>query len=369
MIKTAINIDKIKPYRAGMSIEDVKRKYNLVNLIKLASNENSFGPSPKVIEKLKKYSENAHIYPDGNCVSLKEKLSETLNIDTDNIIIGNGSNEIIELTYRTFLYKNEKVVSCFPTFSFYKISASTTNGKYTEIPLQNYKFNLDGIIECIDNMTKIVIICNPNNPTGTMVTKEEVENFIKAVPENVLIVIDEAYIEFANKDKAFKSVEFIKKYPNKNILILRTFSKLYGLASLRIGYGISNKKIISYLNRVRQPFNVNGFAQIAAFEALSDSYYADYILNEVKKGKIYLYKELKRLNIDYLESNANFIFFQTSQDNDIIFEEFLKRGVIIRSLKSFGYSKALRVTVGKMEENIKFIETLEKIINEKFKNG
>ncbi len=362
MIQPAINIQKIEPYKAGLTIEEVKKKYNLKKIIKLASNENSFGPSPKVIEKLKNFSQKAYIYPDGNSSLLKEKISSNIGLKSYNIILGNGSNEIIELIYRTYLNSGDKIISCYPTFSFYKICASTTNAKFLEVPLLNYKFNLNGILNNIDNKVKIVIICNPNNPTGTIVENFELETFIKEMPDNVLIVLDEAYIEFVNKNKNLDSINIIKKYPEKSIIILRTFSKLYGLASLRIGYGISNKIIIDHLNRVRQPFNVNGFAQVAALEALNDIEYANFVINKINEGKKFIYSEMEKLNVDFIQSETNFIFFKLNRDNNYIFDEFLKRGVIIRSLKSFGYNKALRVTIGTQEENKIFIDVLKEIL-------
>ncbi len=361
MLKPSINIENLKPYRAGMSIDEVKRKYNLSNLIKLASNENSYTPSERVVKALQELSKSPYIYPDGNCTELKKVLSAKLNITPENLIIGNGSNEIIELCYRTFLGKGEKVISCSPTFSFYKICCATTNGKYLEVPLKNNTFDLNAIYTKIDSTTKIIIICNPNNPTGTALSLSELENFFKKIPDNILLVIDEAYIEFS-KEK-YGAIDLIKKFPNKNLLILRTFSKLYGLASLRIGYGIANKTIIEFLNKVRQPFNVNAFAQVAAVEALKDEEHKNKVLNHIANEKIYLYRQFQKLNIPFIESETNFIFFETSEDNDKIFEEFLKRGVIIRSLKSFGYSNALRVTIGTSSENRKFINALQSIVN------
>ena len=364
MLKVNGNIECLKPYEPGKTIEEIKREYNLENIVKLASNENSFGTSPKAVEAIKNYAEKAYLYADGSCFKLKEKISKKLNISFEQLIIGNGSNEIIELILRTFIDKGDKIISCFPTFSFYRICAETTFGSYLDVPLLNYLFDLNKIYENIDSSTKVIIICNPNNPTGTVVGKNEFESFIDNIPDDLLVVLDEAYIEFVQENKRIDAVKLIEKYPNKNIIILRTFSKIYGLASLRIGYGISNEKIVNYLNRVRQPFNVNGFAQIAALAALEDSDFLEKTLNGVKKGKEYIYKEFNRLKIDYLESETNFIFFKLNYNNEEVFKKFLKKGIIIRSLKSFGYDNALRVTIGTMEENKKFIDELENILKE-----
>ena len=363
MLKVNGNILNLKPYEPGKTIEEIKKEYKLDNIIKLASNENAFGTSPKAIQALKNFSEKAYLYADGSCSELKSKISEKYEISDENIVTGNGSNEIIELIYRTFTDKGDKIISCLPTFSFYKIAAETTFGEYINIPLKNYKFDLDAIEERIDNKTKIIIICNPNNPTGTIVEKDKLERFLKNVSNNVLVVLDEAYIDFACKDKVFNTIEFLKENNEKNIIVLRTFSKIYGLAALRIGYGISNKWIISCLNRVRQPFNVNGFAQVAAIAALDDNDFLNKTLKGIEKGKKYIYREFENLGVEYLESSTNFIFFKLNYDNDLIFKKFLEKGVIIRSLKSFGYNNALRVTVGTEFENRRFIDTLKSILN------
>ncbi len=367
MIKPTANIENIIPYKAGKTIEEIKRRYNIEKIIKLGSNENSLGTSPKALKAIRNFSKKANLYPDSSCYELIKKMSKILDVSPSNLIFGNGSNEIIELVFRAFISEGSEIISSFPTFSFYKICAKTTLGKFTEVPLKNNFIDTPQIIKHINSNTKIVILCNPNNPTGTVIGQKAIIDIISSLNDDSLLVIDEAYIEFTDKSLGIDSISLLKNFPNKNILISRTFSKIYGLSSLRIGYAVSNEYIINYLNRVRQPFNVNGFAQAAALEALDDTAFLNKTIKTISKGKKYLYKEFSKLKINYIDSETNFIFFETKFDNDTIFEEFLKRGVIIRSLKSFGYDKALRVTIGKERENQIFIQALKNILKERDK--
>ena len=361
MIKPNPQLNRIIEYKPGKSLEELQRELGISNAIKLASNENPFGASTKAIEAIKNFLNKIHIYPDSHCVNLREKLSKKLNVNFEEIIIGNGSDEIIELIFKAYIGKHDEILSCFPTFAYYKIAAQQTFGEYKEIPLKNYTFDLKNLLESINKKTKIIIICNPNNPTGTYVSNEELYKFLDKIPEHILVIIDEAYFEFFDKDKVVNGIKFIKKFPNKNIIILRTFSKIYGLAALRVGYGISKKEIISNLNKVRQPFNVNGVAQIAAFSALDDEDFLLKTYNNNLKCKKILYEFFQKHQIFYLPSQTNFIFFDPKIDNEKFFNEMLKRGVIIRSLRSFGYQTALRVSIGTEEEISIFLENFEKL--------
>ena len=253
MLKPNPQLKNIISYKPGKSVEELQKELGIKKAIKLASNENPFGTSQRVREAIKNYLKNIHIYPDSHCVSLKEKLSSKLNVDYSQIIIGNGSDEVIELIFKAYIDKNDEILTCYPTFQYYKIAAQQTFGTFKEIPLKNYCFDLKGLLDSIDKKTKIIIICNPNNPTGTYIENKQLYDFVKKIPENVLLIIDEAYFEFFEKDKIVDGVEFVKNFSEKNIIILRTFSKIYGLASLRIGYGISKPEIINNLNKVRQP--------------------------------------------------------------------------------------------------------------------
>ena len=364
MLKVNGNIDNLLPYQPGKRIEEIKELYKLANIIKLASNENSFGTSPKAVNAIKRFAHKANLYADGACYDLRKKIAEKTGTSVNNITVGNGSNEIIELLFRAFIDKGDDIISSTPTFSFYKICSQTTFGNFIEVPLEDYTFSLNSMLEKVNKKTKAVIICNPNNPTGTMVLEKDLQNFIEKIKNETLIIIDEAYIEFVSENKKFNSVKLLKTFSDKNIVLLRTFSKIYGLSSLRVGYSISNKNISDILNKVRQPFNVNGFAQVAALAALEDYEFYNKTLKGVEKGKEFLYKTFNNLDIFHLKSETNFILFRLKYDNDLIFKKFLERGIIIRSLKSFGYEKELRVTIGTMEENRLFVKALKEILGE-----
>jgi len=353
MIKPNPYLNQIELYKPGKSIDEVKKNFNLKKIVKLASNENPFGISEKVKEVILKNLNELHRYPDGNCIELREKLSEKLNVDIDEIIVGNGSDEIIDLTIKAYCNRKDEVLSCYPTFSYYRISAKAFGIKFREIPLANFKFDLIGLLKNITEKTKIIFICNPNNPTGTYLTFKELSEFIDKLNDKILVVIDEAYFEFYEKEKIVNGIEFIKKFPEKNILILRTFSKIFGLAGLRVGYGISKKEIIENLYKVKSPFNVNKLAQVCAIQALEDRNFLKKVYENNLTQKKKLYKFFDSLNIDYLQSQTNFIFFDPKIDNELLFNELLKKGVIIRSLRSFGYSTAMRISIG-LEDEIKF---------------
>ncbi len=366
MLKPNNYLERIIPYKPGKSLEEVQKKLKLKKVIKLASNENPFGPSPKALELIKKYLNSIHRYPDSNCLKLREKLSINLKTDLEEIIVGNGSDEILDLVFKAYIKEKDEILTCSPTFQYYKISAYQTPGDFREIPLKDYTFDCDSLLNSIKENTKIIIICNPNNPTGTYIPYDSLKEFIKNLPENVLLIIDEAYFEFYEKDKTVNSIDFVKIFPEKSILVLRTFSKIYGLASLRIGYGIGKKEIINNLNKVRQPFNVNGIAQIAAIGALEDKDFLELTYNNNLENKKILYNFFKELNIFYLPTQTNFIFFDPGVDNNKIFNELLKYGVIIRSLKSFGYKTALRISIGTKEEIELFMEKFKIIIDSFF---
>ncbi len=360
-------LNDIQKYIPGKSIEEVKKEFNLKEVIKLASNENPFGFSKNVINAINKFSKNLNRYPDGYAKDLKEKLSKKLNIGISNLIIGNGSDEIIDLVIKAYLSKNDEVLTCFPTFSYYKISAKSFGVKFKEIPLKNYKFNVEGLLNSINPRTKLIIICNPNNPTGTFLNYDELTYLIENT-KNILILIDEAYFEFYDEDKKVDGVELIKRFKNKDIIILRTFSKIYGLAGLRIGYGISKREIIENLHKVKPPFNVNYLAQISAIEALEDESFITKVYKNNLICKKKLYDFFNSLKIFYLPSQANFVFFDPKIDNEIVFYELLKEGVIIRSLKSFGFETALRVSIGLESEINIFVEKFKKVFYKLNKN-
>lgn len=354
------NILELKPYIPGKPVEEVERELGIKNIIKLASNENSLGPSKLSILAIKKYLPKISLYPDGNCFLLRKKLAKILKFDEDNFVFGCGSDEIIHLICLAFLKEGEEVITCHPSFVIYETNTTLMNGKIKLVPLRNFTFDLDGIKNSITEKTKLIFIANPNNPTGTIVKKDEVKKFLDTIPENIIVVFDEAYYEYVEDKNYPDTLSYVRE--NKNVIVLRTFSKIYGLAGLRIGYGIGKKEIISYLNRVREPFNVTSVAQIAAFAALDDKEHIKKSKKVNLQGKKFLYRELKKLNLFFVETQANFIFVDTGIDSKILFQKMLKKGIIIRTGDIFGLPTFIRVTIGTQKENERFIKTLKEVI-------
>jgi len=357
---TRDNIDNIKPYEPGKPIDDVKRELGLSEIIKLASNENPLGVSPLALKAMEKSLADVYRYPDGNNYCLRRKLAQRFKVDIDNIIIGNGSNEIIELSVKTFLYEHEQVITSSPDFLIFKLATLQEAGKVIEVPLDNFYCNLDKIYEAINEKTKIIFLSNPNNPVGTYIEEGKLKNFIDKVSEDVIIFLDEAYCEFAKNISEYpKSLKYLSK---PNIIICRTFSKAYGLSGLRLGYGIANKSLIQAMNKARQPFNVNMLAQVAGEAALDDDDFLNKTIETTEAGKIYIYNELNELGLDYVPSATNFILINVKRDADEVFKRLLKMGIIIRSMNAYKLNNWIRVTIGTEEENRAFIDSLRKII-------
>jgi len=352
-------LDKIKPYEPGKPIEEVKRALGLKEVYKLASNEIPFSPDyikRAVYEEIN----NINRYPEGSCFYLRKSLASKLKVKESQIVLGNGSDELITLILRaTIEDKDEVIISC-PTFLVYEIQAGVCGAKIIRVPLSNLRYDLESIAKKVTKKTKIIFIANPDNPTGTYVNQGQVEKFLKSIPKNILVFFDEAYFEFAPSDFP-KTFDFLRK--RGNIIISRTFSKVYGLAGLRIGYAISSEKIANVLNKIREPFNINRFAQVAALAALKNDKFMKntraYILNE----KEYLYKELRRLNVSFKESATNFVLVDFKKDTSKLNSYLLKKGIIVRPLSGWGLKNYFRVTAGLRKENEKFINCLESYLN------
>jgi len=350
---------KINPYEAGCPIEEIKRKLGLKEVIKIASNENPLGPSPKAIEAVRKSLSSVNRYPDSNGFYLKKKLAKFFNLKPLNIALGNGSDELIEIIIKAFVEDDEHVITADSTFLEYKIISSVKNRAVVTVPLRYFKYDLGAIKGKINERTKLVFIANPNNPTGTYVTKYEMEEFFKGLPEGFLVVLDEAYDAFVDVDDFPNSLSYIKR---RNVLVLKTFSKAYGLAGLRIGYALGNPELISYLERARQPFNVNSFAQAAAAAALDDKKFFNKTRRLILDGKKYLYESLGQLGIAYIPSVANFILIDVNRDCVSVFKEMLNDGVIVRDMRQYGLKNFIRVTIGTKKENERFIKVLRKVL-------
>jgi len=352
-------IRKLVPYAPGKPIEEVEREYGIANSIKLASNENPLGPSPKALQAIREKLAQLHLYPDGDCFYLKTRLAEKLKVAPEQLIFGNGSNEVIELAVRTFLRPGDEAVVARQAFVVYQLVIQAAGGVGRAVPLKNFTHDLDGLAEAITPKTRIVFLANPNNPTGTIFRRAEWERFLERIPPDVLIVVDEAYFEYVEDSEYPDSLLYQGR--GRPLLTLRTFSKLYGLAGLRIGYGIAAKEVIDLMQRVRQPFNVNAPAQWAALAALDDSDHVRRSLETNRIGMEYLRKEIAALGLEQVPSWANFILVRVGNGNDF-FQRLLPQGVIVRPVGVYEFPEYVRVTVGTMAENRRFIEALKKVI-------
>jgi histidinol-phosphate aminotransferase len=362
MVKPPRYVSAIQPYVPGKPVEELERELGIRDSVKLASNENPLGPSPLVLKEIindltnTKSSLSLNRYPDGNGYYLKQALSRRLSVSEDEIILGNGSNELIDIAARTFLQPGDEAVMAHPSFVVYPMATQAQGATAIQIPLKKYTHNLDAMADAITSSTKIVFIANPNNPTGTMNTKAEFERFMKRVPEGILVVCDEAYCEYVTKPDYPDSMKYLAQ--GKDILILRTFSKMYGLAGLRIGYGIGRKDIIGEMNKLRPPFNTSSIAQKAALWALQDENHLQRTREINEQGKTYLYKELDSIGMKYVPTEANFIFMPLEHDAHTLYTILLKQGVIVRPMGQH----EIRVTIGLPEENKRFIDALKKFM-------
>ena len=353
------NILNITPYLAGKPIEETQRELGLKEVIKLASNENPVGASPKAVAAIKKNLSRINRYPDSNGFYLKKRLAGYLNVLPANIVLGNGSDEIIDVIIKTFVEADENIITADITFLEYEIIAAVNDRRIITVPLRYFKYDLGEIKKKIDSKTKLIFISNPNNPTGTYVTGSEIEDFIRDLPNNVLLVLDEAYDTFIDVDDFPESLKYIE---NKNIIVLKTFSKAYGLAGLRIGYAIARPEFTAYMEKTRQPFNVNFLAQVAAVAALGDKKFLRKTRKVILEGKDYLYAALTRLGLAYVLSVANFILVDVGRDGKGVFKEMLRYGVIVRDMQQYGLKNFIRVTIGTERENKRFIQTLKKVL-------
>ena len=357
-------IKNLSPYVPGKRIEEVQFNSDVKRIIKLSSNENPHGPSLKAINEVQKCMKNMNRYPDSSGYKLRTLLAKKNNLDIENVIIGCGSEGIMSTIIRTFLHEDDELISSEDSFIGFRVLANASGRKVHWVKMDNYSYNLDSISKKINNKTKIIYLANPDNPTGTYFTKKDFDLFMNKVPTRVLVILDEAYYEYA---------KHIEDYPNSmlyrydNVITLRTFSKCYGLAGFRVGYGFAHKKLIANLMKVKLPFEPSVPAQIAALEAIGDSEYLKYSLSENSNGIKYLLKEFNKLNLQTIPTVTNFItlIFKNKTSANQFLDKMLEKGVILRGLESFGLPQCVRVTVGTMNENKYFIKMLNNIIKNK----
>ncbi len=362
MLKPRPNILKIQPYEPGKPIDEVKRELGLRQIVKLASNENPLGPSPKAARAIRNYLSQIHRYPDGGCFYLKKALAEFLKINPVQLILGNGSNEIIELVARAYLTEEDEVLLAEPSFLVYRLIVEAIGVRAVTVALKNFRYDLAGMAQKLNSKIRVVFIANPDNPTGTYVSDKELNQFIEKVSqEATLVVLDEAYREFVDADDFPQSFRYLDR---GNVLILRTFSKAFGLAGLRIGYGVGSPSVIESLHRVRQPFNVNSLAQIAALSALRDGIHLQRTQKTVWEGKKFWYRSLEELGLRYIPTQANFILVDVQCDGTLLFQKMLRSGVIIRDMRAYGLNQYVRITIGTQQENQKCLLVLKKRLKE-----
>lgn len=353
-------IMRLEPYVPGKPIEEVKREMGLDDVIKLASNENPLGPSPRAIEAMRRQAENVGQYPEGSCYELRRAVANKLDVSPEMLIFGAGADEVIHYLGIAFLNEGDEVVMADNTFVQYKAASTLMDCGEHRVPLKNWTHDLDAMLERVNERTKMFFVCNPNNPTGTIVWWDEVERVLERLPETCILVLDEAYYEYVDDPGYTKSIEWARQ--GRNVIALRTFSKIYALAGLRVGYGIAPAETIQMLERVRLPFNVSSMAQAAAVASLEDPDQVTRTRELNARSKEYLGRELDALGISYTPTQANFLWIDTGRDCRMVFTELLKRGVIVRTGDIFGCPAHIRLTTGTDEQNERFIAAFREVL-------
>jgi histidinol-phosphate aminotransferase len=351
------HIRALDPYKPGKPVEELERELGIEGAVKLASNESPIGPSPKAVAALHAAVESINRYPDGACFSLRSALAERLAVREDQLVFGCGADELLELVAKTFLGVGDEVVFAWPSFAMYPIVAKGMGAVPVQVPLtEDLVHDLPAMRDAIGERTRVVIVCNPNNPTGTSVGAEAFDAFVASLPEDVVLVVDEAYVEYARRPDFPESLPWLARRPGT--VVMRTFSKIYGLAGIRIGYGVADPELADYLQRARHPFNVNRLAEVAALAALDDDAHAERSRRINAEGIAYLSRELGALGIPVWPTDANFVLAEIGEGMD---ERLLHEGVIVRPLSGFGMPKHVRISIGLPEENERLVKALRRL--------
>ncbi|MGM7682712.1 histidinol-phosphate transaminase [Cytobacillus sp. Hm23] len=356
----------LKPYQPGKPTEEVQKEYGLDKIVKLASNENPFGSSNKVKSAINDSLTSLAIYPDGYAANLREKLANHLSVAESQLIFGNGSDEVIQVISRAFLGPGTNTVMATPTFPQYRHNAIIEGAEIKEVPLIEGHHNLDEMLNAIDDNTQIVWLCSPNNPTGTYINSEKLLTFLNNVPNDVLVVVDEAYYEYVTATDYPETVSLLDSF--NNLMILRTFSKAHGLAALRIGYGISHQELLQKIEPGREPFNTNRLSQAAALASLDDQDFIDQCVQKNKEGLQQFYTFCEQYQLSYYPSEGNFILIDFETEGNEIFQYLLERGFIVRSGNALGFPTSVRITVGSKEQNEEIINILSEMLSNKTAN-
>ncbi len=351
---------RLTPYVPGKPIEEVKRELGIDDIIKLASNENPLGPSPKALEAMKAALNNIGQYPEGSCYELRQAVAKHLDVLPEMLIFGSGADEVIHYIGVALLDGDDEIVQAHPSFVQYCAAATLMDCPARMVPLKDWTHDLDAMLAAVNERTKLFFISNPNNPTGTIVWADAVERVLDALPERCVMVLDEAYYEYVDDPAYTRSIEWVRQ--GRNVITLRTFSKIYALAGLRVGYGIAPVRLIELLERVRLPFNVNSVAQVGGIASLQDPDQVTRTREQNRRSKEYIYGELQKMGLPYTPTQANFIWMDVQRDCKEVFTELMKRGVIVRTGDIFGAPTHIRVTTGTDEQNERFISTLREVL-------
>lgn len=350
----------LPPYIPGKPVEEVQRELGLTDVIKMASNESPLGPSPRAMDAVREALATLHVYPEGPATALRRALAARYEVDPGMVLVSNGGDNVITLICLALLNEGEEAVTGWPTFSAYEHAARVAGGRPVRVPLRNHTFDLAAMAAAAGPRTKLAFVCNPNNPTGTFNARAEVERFLDALPPDVVVVVDEAYGEYADHRDYPQAVEFVRQ--DRNVIVLRTFSKIYGLAGLRVGYAVASPGLISLLERVREPFPVNRLAQVGALAALDDAEHVARALEVNRLGKEFFYRELAARGVAHLPTEANFILLDVGRDAGPVYQDLLRQGVIVRPGGIWGLDTCLRVTIGREEDNRRCLAALDRAL-------
>ena len=362
-LKVAPHISTLVPYPPGKPIGELEREYGISGSIKLASNENAWGPSPKAVSAMKDALQNLHRYPDGSCYYLAQSLAGKIGVKPEEIVFGNGSNEIIGLLITAFLQPGEEVITSHPTFLMYQKLVQVQGGVNKVVELsENMRHDLKAILAAFSPRTRMIFLDNPNNPTGTIINRDDFTAFMEQLQDDIIVVLDEAYVDFVAPELRIDTLSYIRS--GKPVAALRTFSKAYGLSGLRLGYGLMDVEIAGYLNRVRQPFNVNSLAQVGGVAALADDEHYHMTLEKSREGITWLSREVEKLGCRSMKTHTNFFLIDVKGDGRKLYEHMLHQGVIVRPMEAYGYPNYIRITVGRRDENQRFVGTLAKSLKE-----
>lgn len=364
-IKIPPNVSSIQPYPPGKPLEELERQYGIKNAVKLASNENAWGPSPKAVRAIRAELLNLHRYPDASCHSLVTALAEKMGLDPAEIVLGNGSNEVIDFLVKAFVMEGDEVITSHPSFLMYQKFVQARGGINLIVPLKDMKHDLAIIRELVSEKTRLIFLDNPNNPTGTAIAPVDLYRFLSDLPESLIVVLDEAYIDFMDKQLRVDVYSLIRNAEGRcPVVFLRTFSKVYGLAGLRIGFGMMAREIAACLHKVRQPFNINQMAQVGALAALADEEHYQNTVRRTGKGMEFLQAEVAKLGCSPYPSHTNFFLIDVGGGADAIYEAMLTKGVIVRSMSAYGFQNLIRINVGTDEENGRFLNALAECLTE-----